>query len=113
MTSIEKVEIIREIADEMKAENIESLDVRLKTSLADWFIVCSGNSDRMVSAIADRVAEKLMEKREKPLRTEGEGTGWVLLDYGDVVLHVMREEQRQFYDLESLWNSFRPDPDLS
>ncbi|MFZ4507337.1 MAG: ribosome silencing factor [Fimbriimonas sp.] len=104
--------MISEVADEMKAEAIEVLDVRQKTSMADFFLVCSGNSDRMVQAIADRVTERLAERRVKPSRTEGERTGWVLQDYGDVILHVMRDEQRQFYDLESLWKSIRPDPDL-
>lgn len=112
MTSAEKVQIIRETADELKAENIETLDVRDKTSVADYFVVCSGNSDRHVESIADRVAEKMAVARHKPLRVEGERSGWVLQDYGDVILHVMREEQRQFYDLETLWNSMNPDPNL-
>lgn len=112
MTSEEKLKHITEIADEIKAENLEVLDVRAKTSLADYFVVCSGTSDRHVGSIADRVAEKLLELKEKPLRIEGERSGWVLQDYGDVVLHVMREEQRQFYDIESLWRAAQPSPDL-
>jgi ribosome-associated protein len=112
MTSQEKAEAIREAADDMKAERIETLDVRAKTSVADLFIVCSGNNDRHVQAIADKVAEKMMTKKAKPVRVEGDRSGWVLQDYGDVVFHIMREEQRQFYDLETLWNSVRPDPDL-
>ena len=96
----------------MKAERIEVLDVRAKTSIADYFIVCSGTSDRHVDAIADRVSEKLVEQKLKPLRTEGERSGWILQDYGDVILHVMKEEQRQFYDLESLWQSAQVNTDL-
>lgn len=113
MTSTEKLELIRDAADDMKAEEIEVLDVRAKTSVADFFIVCSGTSDRHVESIADRVAEKLSLVKEKPLRVEGERTGWVLQDYGDIILHVMRDEQRQFYDLETLWKGARPDPDLA
>ena len=112
MTAEEKVEKITEAADDMKAEQIETLDVRSKTSVAEYFIVCTGTSDRHVQSIAERVAEKLAISREKPLRVEGERSGWVLQDYGDVVLHVMKEEQRQFYDLETLWKNAAPDPNL-
>ena len=112
MTAEEKVEKITEAADDIKAEQIETLDVRSKTSVAEYFIVCSGTSDRHVQAIAERVAEKLAISRIKPFRTEGERSGWVLQDYGDVVFHVMKEEQRQFYDLETLWKNMTPDPNL-
>jgi ribosome-associated protein len=112
MTAEEKVEKITEAADDIKAEQIETLDVRSKTSVAEYFIVCSGTSDRHVQAIAERVAEKLAISRIKPFRTEGERSGWVLQDYGDVVFHVMKEEQRQFYDLETLWKNMAPDPNL-
>ncbi len=112
MTSKEKVELISEAADDIKAENIEILDVRSKTSVTDYFVVCTGNSDRHVESIADRVEENMLTHREKPLRSDGERTGWVLQDYGDVFLHVMREEQRQFYDLETLWKNTQPDPNL-
>ena len=113
MTSDEKVERIAAAADDMKAERIETLDVRHKTSIADYFVVCSGTSDRHISAIAERVAERMADTKAKAIRTEGDRTGWVLQDYGDVVLHVMREEQRQFYDLEALWNAMNPSPDLT
>lgn len=112
MTSSEKVQHIIEAADEIKAERIETLDVREKTSVADYFVVCTGSSDRHIESIADRVAEKMGALRSKPLRTEGERSGWVLQDYGDVLFNVMREEQRQFYDLETLWNSMQRSPDL-
>ncbi|CAN5731076.1 ribosome silencing factor [soil metagenome] len=112
MTSEEKLAIITEAADELKAERIETLEVRSKTSMADYFVVCSGNSDRHIQSIAEKAAERMGERREKPLRVEGERSGWVLQDYGDIILHVMREEQRQFYDLESLWKSVQPSQDL-
>lgn len=111
MTVEEKVEIIIGVADDMKAEDIQTLDVRSKTSIADYFIVCSANNDRQLAAIADRVEEKMREHKERPLRTEGGPGGWILQDYGDVVLHVMRDEQRQFYDLETLWKTMQPNPD--
>ena len=112
MTSAEKTERILEFADDMKAEMVETLDVRDRTSIADYFIVCSGTSDRHVSSIAERIAERMKELKQRPLRVEGDRTGWVLQDYGDVVLHVMREEQRQFYDLETLWKTMPKDPNL-
>jgi ribosome-associated protein len=112
MTVQEKLSKIVEAADELKAESIETLDVRHKTSIADYFVVCSGTSDRHVQSIAERVEEKLAAAKEKPLRVEGERSGWVLHDYGDIVLHVMREEQRQFYDLETLWKNAQSDPNL-
>ena len=112
MTSQEKLDLIIEAADELKAERIETLDVREKTSVADFFVVCSGTSDRHTDAIAEKVAEKMRDHHERPNRVEGDRSGWVLQDYGDVILHVMREEQRQFYDLETLWNTAKPNPDL-
>lgn len=105
MTSEEKVERIRAIADEMKADRIESLDVRGKTVMADYFVVCSGNNDIHVRAIADRIAEKMRELKSRVRNVEGASTGWILMDFGDVLCHVMREEQRQYYDLESLWSA--------
>jgi len=112
MIAEDKVAKITEAADDMKAENIETLDVREKTSVAEFFIVCSGTSDRHIDAIAERVAEKLAISKIKPIRVEGERSGWVLQDYGDVIFHVMREEQRQFYDLETLWKNMAPNPNL-
>jgi ribosome-associated protein len=113
MTTNDKLQIIVDAADEIKAERIETLDVRAKTSVCDYFVVCSGTSERHVESIADRVAERLLMEKEKPIRTDGERTGWMLQDYGDVVFHVMREEERQFFDLEALWNSLPKDPNLT
>ena len=113
MTTEEKLQLIIEAADDLKAERIETLNVREKTSIADYFVVCGGTSDRHVQSIADKVADKLSEVKEKPIRVEGDRSGWVLQDYGDVILHVMREEQRQFFDLETLWKNMQPNPDLT
>ncbi len=112
ITSQDKVQLIEQFADDMKAERIERLDVREKTSVADFFVVCSGTSDTHVRSIAERVEEKMREKGIRPLRSEIGDSGWVLQDYGDVILNVMREEKRQFYDLESLWEGMAKNPDL-
>lgn len=112
LDSTTKASLIAEFADDMKAERIESLDVHQKTSMADYFVVCTGTSDTHIRAIGERVAEKMAERGIKPTRTEEGDATWVLQDYGDVVFHVMREEKRQFYDLETLWKEMQPDPNL-
>lgn len=87
-----------------KAEDVVVLDVRGLTSYADYFVLLTGNSDRQVEAIADAVQEKLRAEGQRPLGVEGQGSGrWVLLDYGDVVAHVLYREAREFYDLDGLW----------
>jgi len=87
-----------------KAMNIEVLDVRGLTSVSDIFIICSGRSNRQVSAIAEYIQVNLKKHAIKPLSVEGKKEGhWVLLDYGHVVIHVFYEPVRTFYDLEGLW----------
>jgi ribosome-associated protein len=112
MTSAEKAERIMAIADDIKADRIEMLDIGKKTSVCDYFVICTGTSDTHVNAILERVIEKLKEDGIRHLRKNIGGTGWELVDYGDVVLHVMREETRQFYDLETLWTNMQTNPDL-
>ncbi len=90
---------------EMKSMGVVALDVRKLTSVADAFILCSGRSNRQVSAIAEHVRTSLRAGGLRPLHVEGEKEGhWVLLDYGHVVVHVFYEPVRNFYDLESLWS---------
>ncbi len=91
-----------------KAVNVAVLDVRGLTSIADAFIICSGRSNRQVSAIAEHVERELRKQKIKPLSVEGAKDGqWVLLDYGSVILHVFFESVREFYDLEGLWTDAR------
>ncbi|WP_320054138.1 ribosome silencing factor [uncultured Acetobacteroides sp.] len=102
----ELVTAIVEAADDKKGENIVSLDLRkLDNAVCQYFIVCNANSTTQVGAIADGVHDKVLEKTgEKPWHSEGyDNCLWVLLDYGDVVLHVFQTEQRDFYKLEDLW----------
>ncbi len=88
-----------------KAEDVVALDVRGLTSIADCFILCHGTSNRQVNAIADHVERELRKRRIRPLSVEGASEGqWVLLDYGDVVIHVFFESVRRLYDLEGLWS---------
>lgn len=88
-----------------KAMGLVVLDVRELTSVADVFIICSGRSNRQVSAIADHIQADLKKQKIYPLNVEGKKEGhWVLLDYGHVVMHVFYEPLRNFYDLEGLWS---------
>ena len=87
-----------------KATNVVALDVAELTSYADVFIICSGRSNRQVSAIAEHIQTDLRKHKIKPLSVEGTKDGhWVLLDYGHVIIHVFYEPVREFYDLEGLW----------
>jgi len=87
-----------------KALQVVILDVRNLTSVADAFIICSGRSNRQVTAIADFIQRDLKKKGKKPINVEGKKEGhWVLMDYGDVIIHVFYESLRNFYDLEGLW----------
>jgi ribosome-associated protein len=94
-----------EACDDRKAVDIRLIRVEDVTSLADWFVICSGLSDVQVRAIARSVEERLEEDASRlPLRREGQREGrWVLLDYGEVIVHVLLPEERSFYDLESFW----------
>ena len=87
-----------------KALGLVVLDVRELTSVADAFIICSGRSNRQVTAIAKFIQTELKKSGIKPLSVEGKKEGhWVLLDYGHVIIHVFYESVRNFYDLEGLW----------
>lgn len=91
-----------------KAVNVVALDVHDLTSIADVFIICSGRSNRQVSAIADHIERELRKEKIKPLSVEGASEGqWVLMDYGNVIIHVFFESVREFYDLEGLWSDAR------
>ncbi len=88
-----------------KAFDMAILDVRELTSVADVFILCSGRSNRQVSAIADFIVTELKKQNRRPLHVEGKKEGhWVLIDYGHVIIHVFYEPVRVFYDLEGLWS---------
>lgn len=90
--------------DDMKAEDTTSIDLRGKTTIADTMVVTSGRSNRHVGAVADRVLEDLRKAGVRNLRIEGmPHCDWVLIDAGDVIVHVFRPEVRDFYNLEKMW----------
>lgn len=82
------------------------LDLRPDAIIADFFVICTGNSDRQIKALAEGVRLAIKEKYNRlPISVEGKGeSGWVLMDYGDVLVHVFGEEEREFYNLEGFWN---------
>jgi ribosome-associated protein len=95
---------IAKAALDKKAEDVTVLDVRGLTGYADYFVVMTADSDRQASAIADHVEQSMKAGGISKVGAEGYETGrWILLDYGDVVAHVMNRESRGFYDLEGLW----------
>jgi ribosome-associated protein len=97
--------------DDMKAVNVRVLDVRALTDIVDTMVIASGNSDRHVRSIAERVVEKAKAVGFRPLGTEGERDGeWVLVDLQDVLVHVMLPRVREFYGLERLWDGGEAEP---
>jgi ribosome-associated protein len=104
MQSIELKEIVISAVSDLKAVNPIVLDVTNLTDISDYFVICSGNSDRHVKSIANHVLDIAKEKNIYVLGTEGTDVGeWVLLDLGDVVVHVMHPLARERYQLEKLW----------
>ncbi len=107
MTSKEKCTLVCRILSSKKAGDIVYIDVAEKTSLCDYFIVCSGRSTTQVKSMAENLEEKLQkEYGEIPRRREGVREGrWAVLDYADVIVHIFNNEERDFYNLERLWEN--------
>jgi len=99
-------DLIVTILDDAKAEELVTIDLQGKTAMADYMIVCSGRSSRQVAGMADRVSEGLKAELDRLCKMEGKTQGdWVLIDTGDVVVHIFRPEVREFYQLEKMWMS--------
>jgi ribosome-associated protein len=100
----EKALFCARIAKEKKAQRLLLLELKGLSNITDYFLICSGNSDRHVQTIAREIEEKMEEMGEKPLGVEGLSEGrWVLLDFDEVVVHVFQDPVREYYDLEGLW----------
>jgi ribosome-associated protein len=96
---------IVDIASDKKATDIVLLRTAEVTTMADYFVICSGRSDRQVQALASAIVDQLREEGVRPLGVEGKGSSrWVLLDYGSVIVHVFAAEERDYYGLEHLWS---------
>lgn len=95
--------------DEAKASDVVMIDVRGKSSVSDYMLIATGRTDRHVGAIAEQVQKKLKQQGSRVLHMEGlSNCDWVLMDLGDIVVHVFRPEVREFYNLEKLWSGDRP-----
>ncbi|MFO8091238.1 MAG: ribosome silencing factor [Desulfatiglandaceae bacterium] len=111
---LEKARLCFSFIEERKAVNPVLFRVANMTTIADYFLVAGGRSTRQVQAISRHLQRRLKEHGERPFGVEGEADGnWILLDYGDVVIHVFYEPFREFYDLEGLWSDApRIQPDI-
>lgn len=103
--TLEMVQIIHDALADKKGEDIKVLDISEVSIVADYFVITSGTSNSQVSALVDNVQEKILLSGHHVKRQEGNNSGtWVLLDYGDVIVHIFEHESRSFYNLERIWS---------
>lgn len=103
---MDRTELMKNIVatlDNKKATDIKSLEITELTSVADYFVIATGTSGTHIRALADEVQDSLTKQGVEPKSVEGKSTGWILLDYGTVVVHVFTPDQRELYSLEHLW----------
>ncbi len=100
----DRIAVIVKACLEKKGFDIKALDIKKLTPITDYFVIVSGNSTNQVQTIADEIEEKMFEAGYEVIGKEGkESSRWILLDYGDIIVHVFHKEDREFYDLENLW----------
>jgi ribosome-associated protein len=103
-TSEEILAAVLKSVDDDKAEDIVQIDLRGRSDVADYMVICSGRSSRQVAAISEKLVDRLKQDYRLSSKMEGKETGdWVLIDTGDVIVHVFRPEVREFYQLEKMW----------
>jgi ribosome-associated protein len=108
MTPLQLARLIGQAAADKKAREIVRLDLREQTSIADYFVICEGDTDRQVRAITDSILQACRKIGVRPLRTSGyEDGSWVVLDFASVIVHVFLPGERAYYDLETLWRPRR------
>lgn len=106
MTTNQLLQIVLLALDDGKGKDVKVIDVRKKTGIADFMVIASGTSERHVKSLADHVVEEAKNNEVQPLGVEGQGGGeWVLVDLGDVIVHVMKPQTREFYQLEKFWQA--------
>lgn len=104
MTELELTKEIVKVLDKKKAIDINAIHITEYSIVADYFIIASGTSNTHVKALADEVEYELAQLEVKPNHIEGRATGWILLDYGSVIVHIFTGESREYYNLERLWS---------
>jgi len=108
------IQVIVKALEDVKAKDISVLDVRGRTSVTDFMVIASGTSNRHIKSLADNVVDEVKLVGERPLGVEGEGSNdWILVDLGDIVVHVMLPAAREFYDLERFWRDAPAPGDLT
>jgi ribosome-associated protein len=108
--TLELAKRVVELAEEKRAADIVLLDIRPVSMVADYFVICSGNSERQLNALTRDITDTIKRETQRaPLHASGDASsGWVLLDYGDVVVHAFSPAERDYYRLEELWSGARP-----
>ena len=102
------LKLIYQALEDKKGEDIVMIDISQVSVLADYFVICSAGNDSQIQALVDNVDEKMHENGYQIRQQEGRNSGtWVLLDYGDVIVHIFERENRSFYNLERIWNDCR------
>lgn len=104
MTELELTREIVKVLDKKKAIDIKAIGITELSIVADYFVIASGTSNTHVKALADEVEYEMSQRGVEPAHIEGRATGWILLDYGSVVVHVFTGESREYYNLERLWS---------
>lgn len=104
MTGLELVKTAVKILDNKKAVDIEAIETTERTIVSDYFVIANGTSNTHVKALADEVEFELGKLGVEPLHVEGRATGWILLDYNEVLIHIFTKESRDYYNLERLWS---------
>ena len=107
MTELELAREIVKVLDNKKGMDIKLIEITEHSSVADYFVIVSGTSNTHVKALADEVEYELKQKSVDPAHIEGRATGWILLDYSSVLVHVFTGEAREYYNLERLWQDAR------
>lgn len=106
LSAEEKAAVSSQAATDKKATDVVVLDMRQASSFTDYFLICTGGSERQVQSIADAIDEQMSRHGVESLGVEGyQDAHWILMDYGDVVVHVFSQDTRDFYDLEQLWST--------
>jgi ribosome-associated protein len=104
LTSEALLAVILASLEDDKAEDVVTIDLRGRSDMADYMVICSGRSSRQVAAISEKLVDRLKQDYRRASKIEGKETGdWVLIDTGDVIVHVFRPEVREFYQLEKMW----------